>query len=50
MMVHNLGTGSLSLPRIRFLISKPPSSLIVFSDATMWVMPPSYENGSRSRS
>ena len=50
MMVRSFGTGSLSFPRIRFLISKPPSSLMVFSEAMMWVTLPSSENGSNSRS
>ena len=50
MMVRSFGIGSLSLPRIRFLISKPPSSLMVFSDAMMWVTPSPSENGSSSRS
>ena len=50
MMVRSFGTGSVSLPRIRFLISKPPSSLMVFSEAMMWVTLPSCANGSSSRS
>src|ERR1700710_605164 len=49
-MVRSLGTGSWSLPRIRFRIAKPPSSLMVFSDAMMWVTPSLSENGSSSRS
>ena len=32
-----LQVGSVSFPRIRFLISKPPSSLMVFSEAMMCV-------------
>ena len=32
------------------LISKPPSSLMVFSDAMMWVTPSPSENGNSSRS
>ena len=37
--VRSFGVGSASLPRIRFLISKPPSSLIVLSEAITWPTP-----------
>ena len=41
----------MSLPRIKFLISKPPSSLMVFSEAMIWVtVAAASENGSSSRS
>ena len=40
----------LSLPRIRFWIWNPPSSQMVFSDATMCVTSLPSENGSSRRS
>ena len=46
----SFATGTASFARIRFLISKPPSTLMVFSDAITWVMWPPSENGSSSRS
>ena len=48
--LRSFGTGSVSLPRIKFLISKPPSSLMVFSEAMISLTPLRFENGSNSRS
>jgi hypothetical protein len=50
MTVRSFGRGWVSFPRIRFLISNPPSSLIVFSEAITWVTAPASENGINSRS
>jgi hypothetical protein len=50
MTARSFGVGSAGLPRIRFLISKPPSSQIVFSEAITCVTEFPSENGSSSRS